>query len=157
MSLKRRSLNILLIILCLILGGWAACIYKRPPLILDNEPPSENNNGISTRDTIYISGEKPRVSADSSAATPIDDSVRMSLPVTSERERTVRRVETAGFKDAEPRMMSAGHPFRQEALKILSGRLEETDSASRHKILSYCEHLRASYAEKGASIEEMPP
>ncbi len=42
-------------------------------------------------------------------------------------------------------MMSAGHPFRQEALKILSGRLEETDSASRHKILSYCEHLRASY------------
>lgn len=145
MSLKRRSLNILLIILCLILGGWAACIYKRPPLILDNEPPSENDNGISTRDTIYISGEKPRVSADSSAATPIDDSVRMSLPVTSERERIVRRVETVGFKDAEPRMMSAGHPFRQEALKILSGRLEETDSASRHKILSYCEHLRASY------------
>lgn len=143
MPLNRKSLNILLIILSLFLGGWAAWIYRRPPLVLDSRH-SGPADGQSAPDTVYIAVSQPASSAMQAAAVG-PDSAQTPVQVTSERERPDMRVETTGFKDAEPRSMTDGHPFRQEALKILSGRLEETDSASRHRILSYCEHLRASY------------
>lgn len=44
--------------------------------------------------------------------------------------------------------MVANHPFRLEAVKVLNGHLEESDSLCRRKILSYCEHLRTSYTTK---------
>ncbi len=42
-------------------------------------------------------------------------------------------------------LTASDNPFRQEAIKMLSGKLEESDSLSRRKILNYCEHLRAAY------------
>ena len=69
-------------------------------------------------------------------------------PRASAVELAARTVAATGFRDAEPRKMLADHPFRREAEKVLSGRLEETDSTSRHKILSYCEHLRTSYTTR---------
>ncbi|MDE6396330.1 MAG: hypothetical protein K2K84_03575 [Muribaculaceae bacterium] len=66
----------------------------------------------------------------------------------SPAERTTSRVELTRFNDFEPRAMTSDHPFRHEAQKILSGRLEETDSLNRRRILSYCEHLRTSYTTR---------
>ncbi len=44
--------------------------------------------------------------------------------------------------------MIGDHPFKKEAMKVISGRLEETDSLCRHRILSYCEHLRSAYTTR---------
>lgn len=49
------------------------------------------------------------------------------------------------FREADISHLAAYNPFRAEAQKVMSGHLEETDSASRHRILSYCEHLRSAY------------
>ncbi len=57
-------------------------------------------------------------------------------------------IKSTHFKDADIRAMVAAHPFSQEAKKVLSGNLEETDSLSRRQILSYCEHLRTAYTTK---------
>lgn len=143
MSLKRKNFNILLIFLSLILGGWAACLYRRPPLILDSGSPDSVSVMSVYRDTVFI----PVETQDQSQIL-VADSVPSSSGVVSDRERLAARVETTGFKDIEPQTMIADHPFRLEAAKLLSGRLEETDSVSRHKILSYCEHLRSSYTTR---------
>lgn len=144
MSLRRKNLNILLIILSLLLGGWAACLYRRPPLILSHR---ENTNQIQYPDNDSI---PPSTEAYSSiiGATTADDSITEPVRVTSDRESMSSRVESTHFNDADPRNMITNHPFRQEALKVLNGHLEETDSVSRHKILSYCEHLRTSYTTR---------
>ena len=73
-----------------------------------------------------------------------------SVRVTSEVEKPVARIETTRFPEVAPSSMAASpdNPFRKEAAKVLSGRLEETDSLNRHKILSYCEHLRSSYTTR---------
>ncbi len=52
------------------------------------------------------------------------------------------------FRDADIASFGFDNPFRAEARKVMSGRLEETDSISRHRILSYCEHLRTSYTTR---------
>lgn len=144
MSLRRKRINILLIILSLILGGWAVWIYRRPPLILDREV-SRINEKATCRDTVRQSEAAPVA-----AANPVEskDTTSSHVRVTSDRERLASRVESTSFKDIEPAKMSSDHPFRREALKLLSGRLEETDSLRRHKILSYCEHLRTSYTTR---------
>lgn len=144
MSLRRKRINILLIILSLILGGWAVWIYRRPPLILDHGVCRVNEKEVYS-DTIRQSEEIPVA-----AITQVEskDTIASQVRVTSDRERLASRVESTGFKDIEPTKMVADHPFRHEVLKLLSGRLEETDSLRRHKILSYCEHLRASYTTR---------
>ena len=60
----------------------------------------------------------------------------------------MQTVRTTNFSDVEPSTLAADNPFRAEAARVLSGRLEETDSISRRKILSYCEHLRTSYTTR---------
>ena len=52
------------------------------------------------------------------------------------------------FREADVSRMVADHPFRKEALKVLRGGLDETDSISRRRILSYCEHLRTAYTTR---------
>lgn len=46
------------------------------------------------------------------------------------------------------------HPFYQEAVKVVSGRLEEKDAANRQMILNYVEHLRTSYTTKDIDFLE---
>lgn len=139
MLLRRKHLNISLIILALILGGMAVWIYRQPPLIYIPEP-AEAADTPSEPDTTGAPAAAHEI--------PAADSGQASTPVTSDKERGLTHVKTTNFKDIEPRAMVADHPFRLEAIKLLSGRLEETDSASRHKILSYCEHLRTSYTTR---------
>ena len=144
MSLRRKHLNILLIILSLLLGGWAACLYRRPPLVL-----YPNDNMVQLQ---HYGNDSVSTSAMDSEAqinqVPADDSIPKPVRVISERERMASRVESTQFSDAEPRNMITNHPFKKEALKVINGNLEETDSVSRHKILSYCEHLRTSYTTR---------
>ncbi|MDE6395045.1 MAG: hypothetical protein K2K77_06860 [Duncaniella sp.] len=95
------------------------------------------------------------------AVTAIADSTESAAAVTSGREASTSPFRGPGgslsasaslsasrFPDVSPRTMLADHPFKVEAQKVLSGRLEETDSVNRHKILSYCEHLRTSYTTR---------
>ena len=49
---------------------------------------------------------------------------------------------------ADLRRMARSNPFYAEAARVMQGRLEEGDSANRHKILDYCEHLRTAYTRR---------
>lgn len=124
------------------MGVWAACIYRRPPLILQTEESGTGNTQVRT-DTVFITAQ-----TDSLPKPPAAVNESASTEGTSERELPVKTVKSTGFKDLDPRTVSADHPFRLEAAKLLNGHLEETDSISRHKILSYCEHLRISYTTR---------
>lgn len=121
------------------MGVWAACLYRRPPLILQTDESGIGNTAIKT-DTVFIMAQ-----ADSLPQVPAAASETNG---TSERELPVKTVSATDFNDLDPRSIAADHPFRREAAKLLNGRLEETDSMSRHKILSYCEHLRTSYTTR---------
>ena len=50
--------------------------------------------------------------------------------------------------EADLRHMAQSNPFYKEAVKVLSGKLTETDAQRRHMILNYCEHLRTAYTGK---------
>ena len=143
MSIKRKNLNLLLLTISVLMGGWAACLYRRPPLVLDQEFISAGENTAEAPDTVVIMPEPESVPTARLSATDT-----ISANATSEKEMPVQPLVTSTFSDIEPRAITADHPFRAEAAKLLSGRLEETDSMSRHKILSYCEHLRTSYTTR---------
>lgn len=140
MSLKRKRLNIILIVISIILGVWAACLYKRPALVLEHDINNAESQStqIDKSDTISVI-EDMAVSSiypekEDERSEPDKPADRISVKVASTR-----------IQDVEPQNMIANHPFRQEAIKVLNGHLEENDSVSRQKILSYCEHLRTSY------------
>lgn len=128
----------------MLLGGWAACLYRRPPLALAPTVTMAPVEAPVCDSIITVQESLPS----QTAAANSEDSIPAQARVTSDRERMSSRVESTRFRDAEPRNMISDHPFRQEALKVLNGHLEETDSVSRHKILSYCEHLRTSYTKR---------
>ncbi len=139
MSFKRKQLNISLIFLALILAGLAVCITGQPSPTLSNEG-TDDVVTESLNDTIR-----------SEAVDSVDQSVVHAVEqpkVVPPSETAALRIETSRFDDAEPRDMTGDHPFKREAIKILSGHLEETDSVSRRKILSYCEHLRTAYTTR---------
>ena len=46
------------------------------------------------------------------------------------------------------RKIAQSSPFYAEAVRIVSGKLAETDAARRRLILNYCEHLRTAYTSK---------
>lgn len=142
MILRRKRLNITLLILTLILGGVAVCLYRRPHLVLEHEVKDidveiVNCDSVATQ---ALSSSTADDVPDSLAATSVS-----SVPTKDEAVVNPPQPRTTRFKDIEMTAFAEITPFRQEARKILSGQLEETDSASRHKILSYCEHLRAAY------------
>ncbi len=136
MLLRRKQLNISLIILAFILGGLAAWLYRLPPLVNAGEQ-SERAATPSVSDTVVVEVAVPKI-----------DTIVVHAPAVSEQEKPVKKVTTNDFHDAEPSAMLADHPFRSEAMKVLSGRLDETDSLSRRRILSYCEHLRTAYTTR---------
>lgn len=52
------------------------------------------------------------------------------------------------IQEAKLEKMLENHPFRLEAAKVLSGKLEVGDSLRRRRILNYCEHFRMAYDTK---------
>ena len=144
MSLRRKQLNIILLIIALILGGLAVWISGRPPLVLS--PSLDEQAAVSElSDSITV----PDVEAASKAVPADEVAVEVNVRADEGAEETAPRPARATrFKDIDAGVITETHPFRAEAVKVLSGKLEETDSANRHQILSYCEHLRTSYTTR---------
>lgn len=159
MSSRRKKLNILLIIIAIILGGWAAWLYRRPPLVLSPRL-SETTQPVTSVDTLTAQpGDKPVEDKDSVKENPSSEQGVSDMAYASSMEAEGRSSdrETSGkahklgsmrFSDADPKSMIKAHPFSKEALKVLNGGLAEDDSLSRRRILSYCEHLRTSYTTR---------
>lgn len=61
---------------------------------------------------------------------------------------------TSHIKQNDWKKISSQHPFYQEAVKVISGKLEEKDSENRRMILNYVEHLRTSYTTKDIDFLE---
>ncbi|MDE5849896.1 MAG: hypothetical protein K2H38_07120 [Muribaculaceae bacterium] len=142
MNKGRRRLNISLIILSILLAGWAARICRQPSL---------SYTDIQTTPTISAVPEKdiPDIIIPSVAADMTHDSTDDTAQHTAYKPQDAPPpAATTRVHDADVRFMTGTHPFSAEARKVLSGDLEETDSLSRHKILSYCEHLRTSYTSR---------
>ncbi len=145
MSSRRKKLNILLIIIAIILGGWAAWLYRRPPLVLSAETTAE-----VSPDTLTPEESAPgTVEEQSPADQPTEEADTVVQEKAAAEETDLQHpTHATRFKDIELQYINVSHPFRTEAIKVLNGHLEETDSISRHKILSYCEHLRTSYTTR---------
>ena len=67
-------------------------------------------------------------------------------PQETEQPTPARRGTTIG--QADWKNIARGNPFYQEAAKVISGKLSESDAANRRMILNYVEHLRTSYTTK---------
>ncbi len=143
MSSKRRKTNITLIILSMILGAWAVGIFLQPIPDSISEPEKDGSSmqlsDISTTN-LNLSHERD------TSATEQENRIVENADETHLYNR--QTPTDTRFKDADIIRLSNDTPFRIEAQKVLSGQLEENDSASRHRILSYCEHLRASYTTR---------
>lgn len=141
---QRRRLNISLIILSIVLAIWAVWICRQPSsyYTYSAQPEVSKHDSIietETRTDIITAPIETAKGNDSISETHLTDDYRRpsTSPVTSTR-----------VHDADVRLMTGSHPFSAEARKVMSGNLEENDSLSRHKILSYCEHLRTSYTTR---------
>ena len=144
MLLKRKRLNISLIFLALILGGLAVWIHRLPSHVLSPQDEYIAVVSVPSDSEAVSDGEaEPK----NIAATEVVTEIK-SQPATPDEDVAPRYVRSTRFKDIDAGVITAGHPFKAEAMKVLSGRLEETDSANRHQILSYCEHLRTSYTTR---------
>ncbi len=148
MSSKRRKVNIALIILSLILGAWTAGIILQPiPKSIsetDKTNVSERQSDISIPD-LNLKNQSAEMERDTAAtqqnATP-DTAHSTTYTHDSNHPADTR------FRDADITAFGNDNPFKAEAKKVLSGNLEENDSLSRRRILSYCEHLRTSYTTR---------
>ena len=143
MSQRRRRLNISLIILSIMLAGWAVWIYRQPS--------SSYTYPTQPEESIHDSVIVPEMLSDI-ITTPVAtakevDSVS-ETQVADNHKPTPAPVISTGIPDTDVRLMTGSHPFSAEARKVLSGNLEENDSLSRRRILSYCEHLRTSYTTR---------
>lgn len=142
MSLKRRKINISLIVLCLILGAWAAGIILQPmPKSISDQP--QKSDSPSLQSDISATNLNPETASPDAKHEPMPE----TAPHTDYGHTATPPTDTR-FRDADITSFGNTNPFREEARKVLTGHLEETDSASRHRILSYCEHLRTSYSTR---------
>lgn len=144
MSKGRRRLNISLIILSMMLGGWAVWICRRPSSVY---VPS-SAAAVLAADPVKEDRQKKDLEK-ATLLTDTDQEVKQSAGTGHAlNDHNVRPVLSTRMHDADVRFMTGSHPFSAEARKVLSGDLEESDSLSRHRILSYCEHLRTSYTTR---------
>ncbi|MDE7408827.1 MAG: hypothetical protein K2N09_02275 [Muribaculaceae bacterium] len=78
----------------------------------------------------------------------IPASIHNTSPATAYKTDAAAPIVSTRMRDADIRYMTGSHPFSAEARKVLGGNLDISDSLSRHRILSYCEHLRTSYTTR---------
>ena len=144
MSSIRRKVNISLLILTIALGGWAAWIVWRP---LPSAPVEEKTPVaaamIPDDMTVVRIEEAPDTVGEAEAKEPEQPTQKTTTYRPSPSPPAKTRLHDADIGSFRP-----DNPFRAEAQKILSGNLEENDSASRHRILTYCEHFRTAYTTR---------
>lgn len=143
MSPKRRTVNISLIILSLILGVWAVGIILQPL----PESISEIQKDVSIDSISDISTPNLNLKPENDTAANVQERMVNTAQSTTYSYDSNPPADTR-FRDANISAFGIDNPFRKEAQKVISGQLEETDSTSRHRILSYCEHLRTSYTTR---------
>ena len=146
MVFNRRLLNIFLILIAVMLGMTAIRLYKLPTPGTESEENPTKGVVADNDSLLSVSSSDALVATVTSAepdANSLDDNQK-----SHSQAITTDIVKASGFEDVNPQKMLANHPFRKEALKILNSNLNESDSISRRKILSYCEHLRTSYTTK---------
>lgn len=148
MIFSRKHLNISLLLLAIALGGTAAWLSGLPPLSFKGKDNKEDTMTEKTPDTVYVAAPSDALISHVSNQKLTTENNAENTEVNSNYRADNTPVRTSGFEDVNPERMIANHPFRKEALKILNNHLEESDSLSRRKILSYCEHLRTSYTTK---------
>lgn len=140
--------NLSLLLLVIMSGVVAACLHRLPSH--SNSPiiPPVVNNGIQASETIDNKHDSTHTK-DSKTVTLREmagnDGYKDSpaSPVANDVASSVT------FSDTDiHRLQTPAHPFANEARKILAGGLQAEDSASRRKILNYCEHFRTAYTSK---------
>ena len=138
----RKRLNISLIILSIVLAGWAVWICRQPS--------SSFTPAIHPTASIIDSTEVKNkdILTSSVIIDKASDSTNNTSYTTAYKPEAPVMIRTTRMRDADVHYMTGTHPFSAEARKVLSGNLEESDSLSRHRILSYCEHLRTSYTTR---------
>lgn len=150
----RRTVNIALIIINLLMCGVAAILLWLPSPALSEQPGRNTVRKETVSDSIQDipSGQTQTFNSqvqelDSSSDVP---SARLPGEVATTASDLHAAVSglTTKLPKAKVSAMTGRHPFSREAQKILSGKLEENDSLRRTQILNYCEHFRAAYPSR---------
>ena len=144
MSKGRRRLNISLIILSVLLSGWAVWICRQPSSSFTHA----DSLGSVIHDSVIPFETSTDVLTPPIPAAETSESISGNRRVNDRRLDTTIPIRSTRMHDADVRLMTGSHPFSVEARKVLSGDLEESDSLNRRRILSYCEHLRTSYTTR---------
>lgn len=114
---------------------------------------AEANRSVPQR---FIRQNEPPTDAteqsDSSEPTTAADVARRPAAEAKHQPKRVPRQSTIQSNDW--RKIGRQNPFYEEARKVVSGKLEETDAARRTLILNYMEHLRTSYNTKDIDFLE---
>lgn len=137
----------MLIILSLMLGGWAVWLCRRPSSVYVAD---SHTHAIVPDRAMADTQESDLEKATRLTDTEPEQKQSYDTGKTSGREKDepIRTVSSTRINDIDVRTMTGSHPFSAEACKVLSGALEESDSLSRRRILSYCEHLRTAYTTR---------
>lgn len=143
MAVKRRIVNISLLILCSTLVGMAVWILRQPSTHIPTGD-AEVSEPVENTDTVVAD-----ITADSLNAPTVVPSAPETQPdLKTLPANSYKEIPSTTLSKADLKSMIGDHPFAKEAAKVISGRLEESDSMSRRSILNYCEHLRTAYTTK---------
>ncbi|MDE7116054.1 MAG: hypothetical protein K2O56_06485 [Muribaculaceae bacterium] len=128
--------------LAISLGGTAVWLFRLPPLVLS---PENNGDGRTTAiprhsDTVAEAGDVLM-----HAAVGNNSGANSLKAETTDPGTHATVVKDTRIRETDISKMMSGHPFYEEAKRVLSGRLEESDSLQRRRILDYCEHFRTAY------------
>ena len=147
MKFNRKTLNIILLTAAILLSGVAIWLATLPAADLKPQEAMSADQSNSETDTAKLVVNDALISSmPVSENSKSAETTKSTTPSASASEEIT--VRSTDFYDVNPEHLIANHPFRKEALKIINSHLEESDSISRRKILSYCEHLRAAYPTK---------
>lgn len=130
----------------------AACLTWLPPLAFTHKDSEEGkkieNEGINpdAKEDSILTGSPAEAQRDMIITTPEQQPEQLSSP--QPLPQTQKRVATTRIGETDIETMLANHPYRKEAAKVLSGKLELSDSLRRRRILNYCEHFRMAYDSK---------
>ncbi len=139
MRARRTHINIVFLLLALMLGAVSWLLHRKPNDAAPSQSPSDT----------LLTSPTPRAPVTEPAHHPLGHvGDTLAAPAVTASVAGPPAVVSTSFRETGIQSFSKGHPFRTEAVKILSGNLDETDSLNRHRILSYCEHLRTSYTTR---------
>lgn len=105
---------------------------------------------------VFIRPDKNGTEPSTEVETPAKDPASVPQPAspkhTDASEEKVPARSVIGVNEWQK--TSKKNPFYEEAQKVLSGKLDETDAERRRTILNYMEHLRTSYTTKDIDFLE---